>query len=136
VINIGHYSKNRVHVSEIERVIAELPDVGDVGVVCGGHEIMGEAPYAFVVTNDSTDRDFETRIAEKVERDLAAQARPEAVFRVSELPRTYSGGILRQVLVDLVNGERLGDTDLLRNPDVLDDIAVEIRHRLEGGELP
>ena len=136
VINIGHYSKNRVHVSEIERVIAEIPDVEDVGVICGEHEIMGEAPYAFVVTNDPSDRDFERRIAGKVEHDLAAQARPEAVFMVSELPRTYSGGILRHVLEDLVNGEQLGDTDLIRNPDVLDDIAVEIRRRLADSESP
>jgi hypothetical protein len=37
------------------------------------------------------------------------------------------------VLKDLLNGEQLGDTDLLRNPGVLDRIAVEIRHDSSPG---
>lgn len=134
VINIGYYSKNRVHVSEIERVIGELPEVEDVAVICGSHEIMGEAPYAFAVATDRSASDFETRVANKVEYDLAAQARPETVFRVPELPRTYSGGVLRQVLEDLLNDDPLGNTDMLRNPEILDTIAVEIRHRIAENE--
>lgn len=128
VINIGYYSKNRVHVSEIERTIATVDDIEDVAVICGEHDIKGEAPYAFVVLKEDVPRDIHSRIADKVERDLAASARPEAVYLVPELPRTYSGSVLRQVLEDLLNGERLGDTDLLRNPAVLDLIAVEIQH--------
>lgn len=128
VINIGYYSKNRVHVSEIERTIATVDEIEDVAVICGKHDIKGEAPYAFVVLKEDVPRDIHSRIADKVERDLAAPARPEAVYLVPELPRTYSGSVLRQVLEDLLNGERLGDTDLLRNPAVLDLIAVEIQH--------
>ncbi len=128
VINIGYYSKNRVHVSEIERAIADLDEVEDVAVVCGQHDIKGEAPYAFVVADDASRHDLTARIGDKVEHDIAPPARPEAVFLVSELPRTYNGGVLRQTLEDLLNDERLGDTSLLRNPEVLDSIAVEIRH--------
>jgi acetyl-CoA synthetase len=128
VINIGYYSKNRVHVSEIERVITDLDAVSDVAVICGEHDIKGEAPYAFVVADGEASSDLRTRIADKVENDLATPARPEAVFLVAALPQTYDGSTLRQPLEDLLNGERLGDVGLLRNPDVLDNIAVEIRH--------
>ncbi|RQG99239.1 AMP-binding protein [Natrarchaeobius oligotrophus] len=128
IVNIGHYSKTRVHVSEIERTIAALPEIDDVAVVCGDHDIKGEAPYAFVVLEERSSGVRE-RIVETVERDLASQACPEEVYAVPELPRTYSGGVLRQVLKDLLNGEHLGDTDLLRNPEVLDYIAVEIGQR-------
>lgn len=128
VINIGYYSKNRVHVSEIERIITNLDEVEDVAVICGDHDIKGEAPYAFVVSDEGAHSGLATRVADKVESDLASPARPEAVVLVTELPRTYDGSVLRQPLEDLLNGERLGDTGLLRNPDVLDSIAVDIRH--------
>lgn len=81
VINIGHYTKNRVHVSET------------------------------------------------VTQEPAAPICPVDVYLAPELPRTYSGGVLREALADLLDGERLGDTELLRNPAVLDSIAVEIRHQ-------
>ncbi|RQG86783.1 acetyl-coenzyme A synthetase [Natrarchaeobius halalkaliphilus] len=127
IINIGYHSKNRVHTSEIERTILDLEAVEDVAVVCGTHEIKGEAPYAFVVPVDRSSSDIHETIAETVRLDLAAQACPEACYLVPELPRTYSGSVLRQVLTDLLDGEYLGDTDMLRNPGVLDHIAVEIR---------
>lgn len=129
VINIGHYTKNRIHVSEIECVIESIDEIIDVAVVCGQHDIMGEAPYAFVVCESDSSTDVGAKIRETVERELTAPARPVDVYIIPELPRTYSGGVLRQVLTDLLDGERLGDTDLIRNPEVLDYIAVEIRQR-------
>ncbi|MFC6907008.1 AMP-binding protein [Halalkalicoccus tibetensis] len=129
VINIGHYTKNRVHVSEIERVIESLDEIDDVAVICGRHEIMGEAPYAFVVCESDRPTDVRSKVRETVTRELAAPICPVDVYLVPELPRTYSGGVLREALADLLDGERLGDTELLRNPDVLDNIAVEIRHQ-------
>jgi acetyl-CoA synthetase len=131
VINIGHYSKNRVHVSEIERVINELDEVEEVAVVCGQHEIKGEAPYAFVVTGNENRSDLATDVADKVEYDFASQARPETVFMISDLPRTYTGNVLHRVLEDLLNGEPLGNTNLLQNPAVVDKIDTELQHQDE-----
>lgn len=135
VISVGYYSKNRVHVNEIERTIETVDTVEAVAVVCGEHDIKGEAPYAFVVVDDDAPRDIHALITDTVEHNLAASARPEEVYLVAELPRTYAGGVLRQVLEDLLNGERLGDTGLLRNPSVLDRIAVEIRHRCSTADI-
>lgn len=132
VINVGYDSKTRVHVSEIECIVENMDEVEEAIVIRGHHEIKGEAPYAFVVPAENKIADIRTRIAEKVGRDLAIYARPEEVYTVPELPRTGSGGVLRKVLEDLVNGERLGNTDLLQNPDILDQIAVEIQHQSSG----
>lgn len=129
VINIGHYSKNRVHVSEIEQVIGEIDGVDDAAVICGQHDIKGEAPYVFVVASDESRGDLATTVADKVEYDLASQARPEAVFVLTELPQTYSGAVFDQVLEDLFNQEPLGDTNLLKNPEIVDDIAAEIQQQ-------
>lgn len=129
IINVGLPSKNRIHASEIERTIAEVEGVADVAVVAGKHEIKGEAPYAFVVVAEETTVDMiRERILDRVEAKLSPMACPEDIYIVSELPRTYSGSVLRHVLRDLVDDEPLGNTDLLYNPDVLDRIAVEV-HR-------
>ncbi len=128
VINIGYFSKNRVHVNEIERVIENVDAVKSAAVVAAEHDIKGEAPYAFVVVEDWAREKVRGDIESHIETALATQACPEEIYLVSELPRTYTGGVLRRVLEDLLNGERLGDTDLLRNPTILDRIAVEVRH--------
>lgn len=133
VINIGYFSKNRVHVSEIEQVIEDVDAVESATVVAAEHEIKGETPYAFVVVDDGDRSHARRDIRDRIEQELAAPACPEDVYVVSELPQTYAGGVLRQVLKDLLNGEQLGDTDLLRNPGVLDRIAVEIRHDSSPG---
>lgn len=128
VINVGYDSKTRVHANEIESIIENTFGVDATAVVRGRHEIKGEAPYAFVTSDQSDSGDLHTRIADRVRHDLAVHACPEAIYTVPELPRTDSGSVLRRVLEDLLDGNRLGDTDLLRNPDVLDQIAVEIQH--------
>lgn len=128
VINVGYDSKTRVHVSEIERIIEGIDGVDDAAVVRGQHDIKGEAPYAFVTTNDEAVGTLHSRITDSVGQDLAVHACPEEIYTVPELPRTYSGSVLRKVLEDLLNGDRLGNTDLLRNPEILDRIAVEVRH--------
>lgn len=59
---------------------------------------------------------------------MITSSRPTAVYLMPKLPWTYSGSVLRQDLEDLLNGEHLCNTDLLRNPAVLYRIAVEIQH--------
>ena len=129
VINIGYDSKTRVHTSEIERVIDNVDGIDEVAVIRGHHGIKGEAPYAFVVPSDPNSSEIQSQVVDNVRQNLAIHACPEEVYTVPELPRTYSGGVLKKVLEDLLNKDRLGNTDLIRNPDVLDQIAVEIRHR-------
>mgnify|MGYP000386251438 CR=1 FL=1 len=127
VINVGYFSKNRIHVREIEQTIQEDDRVDEVVVVRGDHDIRGKVPYAFIVSPEGDARTIERDVANRIEKHLASAAVPEKTFVVRELPRTFSGGVLRQVLEDLLNGERLGDTDLLCNPEVLDQIAVDIQ---------
>jgi acetyl-CoA synthetase len=130
VINVGYFSKTRVHAGEIERAVAAADGVSEASVVCGAHDLKGEAPYAFVVPEPGAHPGrLRKRIAASVDDSLATVARPEAVYLTPELPRTDAGHVLRRVLEDLVDGEPLGDTSALRNPGILDRLAVEVRHR-------
>jgi acetyl-CoA synthetase len=130
VLNVGNFSKNRVHTHEIEEVVRDIDGVASATVVVGDHDVKGEAPYAFVVpdtTFETGTRGLRGSILRRVKDELSPMARPEQIYFVPALPRTDSGTVLHRVLEDLVNNDQLGDTGALRNPEVLDLIAVEVR---------
>lgn len=81
VINIGYFSKNRVHVSELERVIEEVDVVKSAAVVAVNHDIKGEAPYAFVIIEDGSKK----RVREII-REHTYRAQRPLVRGLSETP--------------------------------------------------
>ncbi|MEF8828460.1 MAG: acetate--CoA ligase [Haloarcula sp.] len=126
VINV---SGHRLGTMEIESAIVGVEGVAEAAVVGGDHDIKGEAVYAYVITEDGYDETEELRssIIEGVEDAIGPIARPEAVIFTPELPKTRSGKIMRRLLEDIANGEELGDTSTLRNPDVVSDIATKVQ---------
>ena len=128
VDDVLNVSGHRLGTMEIESAIVGVEGVAEAAVVGGKHEIKGEAVYAYVITEDSADEDEELRgrIIEGVEDAIGPIARPEAVIFTPELPKTRSGKIMRRLLEDIANGEELGDTSTLRNPDVVSDIASKV----------
>jgi len=126
VINV---SGHRLGTMEIESAIVGVEGVAEAAVVGGDHDIKGEAVYAYVITEDGYEEDEELRsaIIDGVEDAIGPIARPEAVIFTPELPKTRSGKIMRRLLEDIANGEELGDTSTLRNPDVVSDIEVKVQ---------
>jgi acetyl-CoA synthetase len=51
-------------------------------------------------------------------------AKPEQVVFTEELPKTRSGKIMRRLLEQIANGEELGDTTTLRNPEIVEEIQA------------
>jgi acetyl-CoA synthetase len=49
-------------------------------------------------------------------------ARPKAVIFGSDLPKTRSGKIMRRLLKDIAEGNELGDTTTLRDPDIVNEL--------------
>jgi len=126
VINV---SGHRLGTMEIESAIVGVEGVAEAAVVGGDHDIKGEAVYAYVITEDGYEETEELRsaIIDGVEDAIGPIARPEAVIFTPELPKTRSGKIMRRLLEDIANGEELGDTSTLRNPDVVSDIATKVQ---------
>ena len=121
VINV---SGHRLGTMEIESAIVGVEGVAEAAVVGGDHDIKGEAVYAYVITEDGYDEDETLRsaIIEGVEDAIGPIARPESVVFTPELPKTRSGKIMRRLLEDIANGEELGNTSTLRNPEVVESI--------------
>ncbi len=126
VINV---SGHRLGTMEIESAIVGVEGVAEAAVVGGDHDIKGEAVYAYVITEDGyeEDEDLRSAIIDGVEDAIGPIARPEAVIFTPELPKTRSGKIMRRLLEDIANGEELGDTSTLRNPDVVSDIETKVQ---------
>ncbi|ADQ69271.1 acetyl-coenzyme A synthetase (plasmid) [Halogeometricum borinquense DSM 11551] len=125
VINV---SGHRLGTMEIESAIVGVEGVAEAAVVGGTHDIKGEAVYAYVITEDGYegDSDFHERIIEGVNDAIGPIARPEEVVFTPELPKTRSGKIMRRLLEDVANGDELGNTSTLRNPEIVEEIESKV----------
>ena len=121
VINV---SGHRLGTMEIESAIVGVEGVAEAAVVGGDHEIKGEAVYAYVILEEGQDPSEEMReqIIAGVNDAIGPIAKPEQVVFTEELPKTRSGKIMRRLLEQIANGEELGDTTTLRNPEIVAEI--------------
>ncbi|NHX36292.1 AMP-binding protein, partial [Halolamina sp. R1-12] len=128
VDDVLNVSGHRLGTMEIESAIVGVEGVAEAAVVGGDHDVKGEAVYAYVITEDGYDGDETLRdaIVQGVEDAIGPIARPEQVIFTPELPKTRSGKIMRRLLEDIANGEELGDTSTLRNPDVVASIQEQV----------
>ncbi|EJN57961.1 acetate--CoA ligase [Halogranum rubrum] len=125
VINV---SGHRLGTMEIESAIVGVEGVAEAAVVGGNHDVKGEAVYAYVILEDGYEESDEMRqrVVDGVDDAIGPIARPEQVVFTPELPKTRSGKIMRRLLEDIANGDELGNTSTLRNPDVVKDIATKV----------
>ena len=128
VDDVLNVSGHRLGTMEIESAIVGVEGVAEAAVVGGDHEVKGEAVYAYVITEDGQEESeaFREEIIAAVEEAIGPIARPEQVIFTPELPKTRSGKIMRRLLEDIANGDELGNTSTLRNPDVVHDIQRKV----------
>jgi len=129
VDDVLNVSGHRLGTMEIESAIVGVEGVAEAAVVGGKHEMKGEAVYAYVITEDRQEESeaFREEIIGAVEDAIGPIARPERVIFTPELPKTRSGKIMRRLLEDIANGDELGNTSTLRNPDVVHDIQKKVQ---------
>jgi acetyl-CoA synthetase len=132
VDDVLNVSGHRLGTMEIESAIVDVAGVAEAAVVGGTHEVKGEAVYAFVITEEGQAEDdaLRERIVDRVEEAIGPIARPERIVFTPELPKTRSGKIMRRLLEEIADGEELGDTSTLRNPEIVDAIQSQV----ESGE--
>ncbi|ELZ00477.1 acetate--CoA ligase [Natrialba asiatica] len=122
VINVA---SQRLSTMEIESAIAEVDGVAETAVVGRSSERRGTEIYAYVSAAGDPSDGLRERILESVADAIGPIATPEAVVFTPELPKTRSGKIMRRLLEDIANGEELGDTSALRNPEIVGEIQSE-----------
>jgi acetyl-CoA synthetase len=121
VLNV---SGHRIGTAEIESVLVEHEAVTEAAVIGKKHEIKGHAVCAFVTLKEgygSTD-EMVVELKKLVVSRIGALARPEEIFFSAELPKTRSGKIMRRLLRDIAEGNIIGDTTTLMDPEVITNI--------------
>jgi acyl-CoA synthetase (AMP-forming)/AMP-acid ligase II len=91
-----------ISAKEIEDVLHLHAAVAEASVVAMPHARLGEGICAFVIARQSVSADFADLVAFVAQSGLAPQKRPERIEFVTELPRTASGKIRKDVLRDTV----------------------------------
>ncbi|HEX3592506.1 MAG TPA: long-chain-fatty-acid--CoA ligase [Pseudonocardiaceae bacterium] len=86
-----------IYPAEIERVLAEYPDVADVAVIGVPDDTWGEVGKAIVVPKPDTSFDGDALLAYCKEH-LASFKCPKSVQVVAELPRNATGKVLKRQL--------------------------------------
>jgi acetyl-CoA synthetase len=131
VVNV---SGHRLSTIEIESSLVAHPTIGEAGVTGVHDPVTGQAVVAFIVDGAVGAQDSPVSFDElraQVARDIGPIAKPKHFVRVSELPKTRSGKILRRLLTQLWQGEELGDTTSLQHPEAIDGVREAILHARE-----
>ncbi|MGC5291289.1 beta-ketoacyl synthase N-terminal-like domain-containing protein, partial [Micromonospora sp. DT231] len=84
-----------IHPTEVEEAIRGAAGVADVAVAAVSHDVLGEVPVAYLVTDGPVDPD---EIFERCERVLTAYKLPERLYQVTAIPRTGSRKVRRHAL--------------------------------------
>jgi long-chain acyl-CoA synthetase len=99
-----------VYPSEVEAVIADLPEVAEAAVIGAPDETTGEAVHAFVVSADEavSAADLADRVRRHCGRRLARFKRPSEVSVVPALPHSATGTVAKGRLRAQVSRDLLG----------------------------
>ena len=81
--------------------------------------------------------EVEERVKSATAQIIGPIARPSHVWVTSDLPKTRSGKIMRRVIAAISNFIDVGDTTTLANPEVVEEIRVQVQSaKVAAGQVP
>jgi acetyl-CoA synthetase len=131
VLNVaGH----RIGTAEVESALVDHSSVAESAVVGIPHELKGTAIVAFVTLKEGRAHGLEliTELKDHVANKIGALARPEQILFASDLPKTRSGKIMRRLLRDIAQGNIMGDTTTLADPDLVEALKKRYEEEMPG----
>ncbi|KTD26242.1 acetate--CoA ligase [Legionella maceachernii] len=128
VINV---SGHRLGTAEIESALILHPQVAEAAVVGIPHSLKGQGIHAFVSLKADSNPNprLEEELLDIVKTTIGSIAKPDVIQRVTDLPKTRSGKIMRRVLRKIAENEEiqlseLGDLSTLANPQAVDKLIA------------
>jgi len=114
----------RIGTAEIEDAINTNDKVIESAVVGFPHSIKGQGIFAFVISSERDNVNYNEEIRAQVSKVIGPIAKPDRILLVDGLPKTRSGKIMRRILRKIASGEfsKIGDTSTLINPAIVDHI--------------
>lgn len=124
VDDVMNVSGHRLSTTEIESALVSHPAVAEAAVIGRADALTGQAIAAFVTPRAGVEGDaaLAAELREHVARMISPIARPASLLFTADLPKTRSGKIMRRLLRDIAEDNRLGDTTTLADAGVVDAI--------------
>jgi len=118
---------HNISTTEVESALVDHPAVAEAAVVGRNDETTGQAIAAFVILRGGTEPRDELvdELRGHVSDLIGPIAKPKSILFTEELPKTRSGKIMRRLLRNVAEDERLGDTTTLADPAVVDGIKAK-----------
>ena len=126
VLNVaGH----RIGTMEVESSIVNFNGVAEAAVVGMPDEIKGQSIVAFIILKEgqTPTQQTEQDIIKHVAKEIGAIAKPKLIVFTPELPKTRSGKIMRRLLKAIAEGNPIGDTTTLSNPDIVNTLSKQFK---------
>jgi acetyl-CoA synthetase len=136
--DVMNVSGHRLSTIELESALVAHEAVAEAAAAAAPDELTGQTPLCFVILKSGYEPSPElaAELREWVGEQIGKIARPKAVIFGADLPKTRSGKIMRRLLKDIAEGNELGDTTTLRDPDIVEELkeqADELLGRDGGG---
>ena len=131
VINVaGH----RLGTKEVESACLTLPEIAEAAVVPAVDDIKGRVPVVYVSLKPgvSPTKQVQDKVTVAIETIIGKIARPKTIHIVPDMPKTRSGKIMRRVLAAISNQMDTGDITTLANPDIVEQIRIQVQGRARG----
>jgi propionyl-CoA synthetase len=114
--------------------LADHPDIAEVAVVGIRDKIKGQIPLGLFVLNDGctkSEAEIETEVVAMVRARLGPVAYFKSAMRVSGLPKTRSGKILRTTIRSIANGDDYKVPATIESMDTVHEITICIKNHEE-----
>ncbi len=110
----------RIGTAEIYRVIENLEEISEALAVEYKRNNDTDIILFVVTQNHIEFNDFlRSKLIKKIKKDLSPKHVPSKIFSVIDIPKTRSGKIVELMVKKLINGEEIGNLEVLINPDCL-----------------
>jgi len=133
VINVaGH----RLGTKEVESACLTIPEVAEAAVVPAVDEVKGRVPVVYISLKPGIQpaKVVQEKVTITIETMIGKIARPKNIHVVPDMPKTRSGKIMRRVLAAIENRMDTGDITTLANPDIVEQIRVQVQGH-DAGKL-
>ena len=136
VINVaGH----RLGTKELESAAMTVEAVGEAAAVPAFDELRGRVPEMYISLKPGYEdaAAVQAEVTAAIRHIIGPIARPAHVWVTDDLPKTRSGKIMRRVITAISNFMDVGDTTTLANPEVVEEIRVQVQTaKVREGQIP
>ncbi|WIV68684.1 acetate--CoA ligase [Natrialbaceae archaeon AArc-T1-2] len=121
VLTGGEYRLGR---AELEAAVMAVDGITEAAVVDGPDDRGGLSVFVTAEQGREDPDALREAVDTAIERRVGRFACPSEVFFTPELPETHSGKTMYRVLESVVADERLEGTEILRNPEIVGELAT------------